>query len=161
MKLRTFCSIYSVKGDVYKIKTNSSKVASTNMTQWLQTIKKSAEYRTVPTYSSFCKSQTQCCRSRFGSIGSVCFWASRIRISHYLYGIGYGSFHHQVKKGRKTFVYMYCFVTLFLWRMMKMYLEKVKSKKKGIFVDILKVTNERAGSGSVPKCHGSQQCMSR
>ncbi len=49
----------------------------------------------------------QCCGS-----GSVCVWASRIRIYHYLYGYRSGSFHHKTKIVRK--LCFYCFVTS-LW----------------------------------------------
>ncbi len=53
----------------------------------------------------------QCCGS--GSIGSIGFWASRIRIRHFLCvsgsGSGCGSFHHLAKKVRITFD-LYCFV---------------------------------------------------
>ncbi len=45
----------------------------------------------------------QCCGSVSGSVGSLCFWASRIRIRHYLYGSG--SFHQQGKKVRKTLIF--------------------------------------------------------
>jgi len=44
----------------------------------------------------------------------ICFWASRIRIRHYLYGSvsGSRSFHHQAKKKNLDF---YCFVTFWLF----------------------------------------------
>jgi hypothetical protein len=43
-----------------------------------------------------------------------------------------------------------------------MYLQKVISKNINFFVDIMKITDEKTGSGSgvgsasVPKCHGSR-----
>jgi hypothetical protein len=42
----------------------------------------------------------QCCESGF--VGFASFWASRIRIRHYL--DGYGSFRRQAKKVRKTLI---------------------------------------------------------
>jgi hypothetical protein len=42
----------------------------------------------------------QCCGS--GSVGSVCFWAIRIRICKYEIRSGSGSFYHQPKIVRKT-----------------------------------------------------------
>ncbi len=52
----------------------------------------------------------QCC----GSVGSVCFWASRIRIRHYLYGSGSRSFHQQAKKVRKTLIPVFLLLFDFL-----------------------------------------------
>ncbi len=105
----------------------------------------------------------QCCGS-----GSGCFWASRIRISHYFYGSG--SFHQQAKKKvRKTLISSILWLLFYFnlqyenWFKMYRYLQKVKSKKLGkktIFCWHLvshwrKKQGPRIRIGSVPKCHGS------
>jgi hypothetical protein len=63
----------------------------------------------------FLNCSLQCCGS--GSLGSVRFWASRVRIRHYLYGSG--SFHHQAKQQKvmKTLIstllcHLYDFLSL-------------------------------------------------
>jgi hypothetical protein len=60
------------------------------------------------TFYNFGQSSLSCgsCADHKGLLFRQCFWASRIRIHHYLYGSesGSGSFHHQAKKGRKTLI---------------------------------------------------------
>jgi hypothetical protein len=73
----------------------------------------------------------------------------RIRIRHYLHG--FGSFHHQAIKVRKTSI------STFFW-LLPFYQTDVNvpsKSKKLLFVDILKLLPKRAGSGSVTLLYGS------
>jgi hypothetical protein len=49
---------------------------------------------------------------RIRRIRTVSFWASPIRIRHYLYRSGSGSFHQQAKKRKKILEYCYSLVLL-------------------------------------------------
>ncbi len=51
-------------------------------------------------------SQRQCCGSGSGSVGFICFWASRIRI--HSISQRYGSFYHQAKIVRKHWFLLFC-----------------------------------------------------
>jgi hypothetical protein len=54
------------------------------------------------------KKSKQCSGS--GSVGSMCFWALRIRSQMSGFGSGSGSFQHQAKIVKKN-LYFFCFVT--------------------------------------------------
>ncbi len=85
----------------------------------------------------------------------------------YLYGSGSRTFHQEAKKFKTLDIY--CFVTFYLWRIMKMYLQQGMSIMR-IFLASWRSLTKRVGlgsgagsisqrygsaSGSVPKCHGS------
>ncbi len=80
---------------------------------------------------------------------------------------GSGSFYHKAKIVRKSLISIVLslcdiFLTLYLWKMMLKYLQKVIYRsnffrKNKFIVGILKVNDEIEGSryGSTSKCHGS------
>ncbi len=67
-----------------------------------------------------------------GSVGSICFWASRIWIRSSEVPYGSGSFYHQAKKNGQKNPVSFCFVPL-----------KV-GEGKNIFFGVLKVTDEKS-----------------
>ncbi len=120
----------------------------------------------------------QCCRS--GSVGSICFWESRIRIHSSEIWIRLRSLLSSSKNCKKN-IDSYCLVTS-LW--LFLIDENVPSKsnkrqnlEQNFFVDVLNVTDESnririsiriwihysevwiRGSGSVPKFHGSARLL--
>ncbi len=103
----------------------------------------------------------QCCG--IGSLGSVSFRTSQIRICHYLYGSGSGSFHHQAKIVRKT-CYDFSLIKLFFVIILKVTKEKSRIWRRirirtriWIWVrnSVVRISGSGSGSGFVPTCHGS------
>jgi hypothetical protein len=87
------------------------RMASTYIKQ-TQLFKFQKDIFTLPLLRNFNKNKVSiptkasCIKSSAG-LGSVSFWASRIRIRHYLYGSGSGSLHKEKSKKNLDF---YCFV---------------------------------------------------
>ncbi len=109
----------------------------------------------------------QCCGS-----GSVTFWASRIQIRHNFYGSG--SFHHQAKKVRKTFIFSVLWLYDFLSEKTDVNVPSKSNRPKTYYFLLaswnLKATVKKSrimtrksvvpylrirGSGFVLKCHES------
>ncbi len=69
------------------------------------------------------------------------------------YGSGSKSFFHQAKIVRKTLIpTVFVTITYYLWKLMKMYLQKVIIRKNfflNFFFGVFTVNDEKAGSGSV------------
>ncbi len=105
-------------------------------------------------YTTAYRSWKQCCGSRSGSIRSVIFWTSRIRIRHFLYRSGSGS--SSSKKSKKNLDF-YCFVTslrLFIFEdRCKCAFKYYGDKKKTYFLlgswkQLTKRAGPRSGFGS-------------
>ncbi len=105
---------------------------------------------------------TQCCGS--GSVGYVCFWASRIRIRHYFVRI---LINKQKKEGKKLDLYL-LFCNIFFYFLplktdVRVNVPSPRNKRKLweknlFFIGRLSATNLKSricGSGSVSKFHGS------
>ncbi len=96
-----------------------------------------------------------CCTQCSGSVGSVCFWASRTWIRDYLYGSG--SFHQQVKKNQdQPWFLLFCHFcdfsvtgTCCLWKLMLMYGTATVWNKQN---KTWKPLPKKAESGSVIQC---------
>ncbi len=90
-----------------------------------------------------------------GSVGSVRFWASMIRIRFRNNIYGSRSLHQQAKKFRKTLIstVIQILMTFYLWRLILMYLQKVISKKHFLLASRKPLTKKRRVRVRIRTCN--------